>query len=52
MLWAWAFAIVGVVTCCLAAIAIFPITQLYMARREAIERDGLARGVYAPTWPL
>jgi hypothetical protein len=36
----------------LTIIALFPITTLYMARREALERDGLARGVRVPDWTL
>ena len=46
------FVIVASLLCCVAALAIFPITSIYMARREAIERDGLARGVHVPAWTL
>lgn len=47
-----AFVLVAVLLCGLVVMAIFPITDVYMSRVDAIERDGLARGVAAPVWQL
>jgi hypothetical protein len=49
---ALAFVVIAGILCILTALAIFPITALYMARREALERDGLALGVRVPRWTL
>jgi hypothetical protein len=49
---ALAFVVIAAILCIVAALAIFPITELYMARREALERDGLAPGVRVPRWTL
>jgi hypothetical protein len=46
------FVVIAGILCILAALAIFPITTLYMTRREAIERDGLALGKRVPRWTL
>jgi hypothetical protein len=46
------FVVVAGILCVLAALAIFPITALYMTRREALERDGLAPGIRVPRWTL
>lgn len=46
------FVVIAGILCILAALAIFPITTLYMTRREALERDGLALGMRVPRWTL
>jgi len=46
------FVTVAALLCLLTLLAIFPITEIYMAHRATLERDGLAHGVRVPRWQL
>jgi hypothetical protein len=46
------FAVVALVLCCAAVLALFGVTQVAMSGAEAIERDGMAPGMRAPSWSL
>ena len=46
------FSIVALGLCIAAVLALFGITHVSMSGVEAIERDGLARGMPAPGWSL
>jgi hypothetical protein len=52
MLLASLFAVVAVLLCLAAILALFGVAQVSMSSAEAIERDGMAPGVRAPTWSL
>ena len=52
MIWAIAFVLVAIAFCLLSVIALFGVTELRMSGSDAIERDGLARGMVAPAWRL
>ncbi len=52
MLSASLFVVVALVLCIAAVLALFGVTHVSMSGAEAIERDGLARGVHAPVWSL
>jgi hypothetical protein len=52
MLLASLFAVVAVVLCLATILALFGVTQVSMSGAEAIERDGMAPGMRAPTWSL
>src|SRR5579859_3753588 len=47
-----AFIVVALGFCGLAVMAIFGVTELRMSGSDAVERDGLARGVPVPRWTL
>jgi hypothetical protein len=46
------FAVVALVFCLAAVLALFGVTQVSMSGAEAIERDGMAPGMRAPSWSL
>ena len=50
MISAVAFVAVAVILCAAAALAILGTAQVYLSGPEAIEHDGLARGLRAPAW--
>jgi hypothetical protein len=52
MLSASLFAVVGLVLCLVTVLALFGVAQVSMSGTEAIERDGMAPGVRAPSWSL
>jgi hypothetical protein len=52
MIWAVGFTVLGAVLCAAAVLAFLGIAQVGLAGAAAIERDGLATGVHAPSWSL
>lgn len=46
------FILTALATCIAAVMAVFGITNFAMSASEAIERDGLHRGMPAPSWSL
>jgi hypothetical protein len=52
MLLASLFAVAALLLCLAAILALFGVAQVSMSGAEAIERDGMAPGVPAPTWSL
>jgi hypothetical protein len=52
MLLASMFAVVALIFCLAAILALFGVAQVAMSGAEAIERDGMAPGLRAPRWSL
>ena len=50
--WVIAFTVCGAVACLAAVLAFLGLGQVRLAGAAAIERDGLATGMHAPTWSL
>jgi hypothetical protein len=52
ILLAGSFVVVALVFCLATILAVFGVTHVSMSGSEAIERDGLAPGIPAPSWSL
>jgi hypothetical protein len=52
MVWDITFVCAAAVLCALSVMAILGVTEIRMSGSDAIQRDGLARGLGAPRWHL